>query len=77
MLVLMRAKRRTGQKLNSPAIIADAECTKVCVYMSVILLVASGLYMLVQIPHLDTLGSLALHIFLLRRGRNVLRSRGI
>jgi divalent metal cation (Fe/Co/Zn/Cd) transporter len=37
---LMNAKKRVGKKLNSEPIIADANCTKVCVYMSLVLLVS-------------------------------------
>ena len=41
MLLLVYGKRKAGTRLNSKAILADAECTKVCIYMSVILLIAS------------------------------------
>jgi divalent metal cation (Fe/Co/Zn/Cd) transporter len=46
MYFLMRAKLKIGKKLNSDAIIADANCTKSCLYLSVVLLVSSGLYMI-------------------------------
>ena len=39
MVWLMNSKKRVGKKLDSDPIIADANCTKVCVYMSLVLLV--------------------------------------
>ena len=43
---LVVAKERVGRQLNSAAIRADANCTHVCIYMSVLLLAASRLYAL-------------------------------
>ena len=39
---LMTSKLKVGKALNSDAIIADANCTKTCFYLSFILLAASG-----------------------------------
>ena len=36
MLILIYAKIKVGKKLNSSAILADAGCTKVCIYMSLV-----------------------------------------
>lgn len=69
MLALIRAKRKVGVKLNSEAILADANCTKVCVYMSVVLLAASGLYELTRLPYLDAAGSLGLAWFSFKEGK--------
>jgi divalent metal cation (Fe/Co/Zn/Cd) transporter len=60
MLALMYAKLSVGKRLNSAPIIADAHCTKVCVYMSVVLLIASAMYELTTIGYVDILGSLGL-----------------
>jgi len=38
---LVVAKRRVGRKLNSQPILSDANCTLVCVYMSMVLLISS------------------------------------
>lgn len=38
---LIHYKTKVGKELSSEGILADAQCTKVCIYMSVILLVAS------------------------------------
>ncbi|NCA87328.1 MAG: hypothetical protein EOM83_17505, partial [Clostridia bacterium] len=49
MWFLMTYKRKVGRLLNSDAIVADANCTKTCFYLSIILLTASGLYELFHI----------------------------
>jgi divalent metal cation (Fe/Co/Zn/Cd) transporter len=73
MLALIWAKTRVGRSLNSPAIIADAHCTTVCVYMSVVLLLASAAYELTGIAQLDNLGAAALAFFSFREGRECFR----
>lgn len=66
---LMQAKKKVGKQLNSPAIISDAACTKVCLYMSVILLISSGLFALTGFPYLDALGGLGLAYYAFNEGR--------
>ena len=41
MLFLIYGKIKTGRELQSDAILADANCTRVCIYMSCILLISS------------------------------------
>ena len=69
MLVLMYTKMKVGKALSSDAIIADARCAKVCVYMSVVLLIASALYELTKVAYIDILGSLALAYLSFSEGR--------
>ena len=69
MFVLMREKRRVGQELGSEAIIADAECSKVCLYMSLVLLASSALFELTGIGWMDSLGAFGLAYFSFREGR--------
>lgn len=69
MLLLIVAKRRVGKRLNSKAIIADANCTKVCLYMSLILLASSGMYELTQLPYIDSLGCIGLAYISFKEGR--------
>ena len=57
---LMTSKLKVGKALNSDAIIADANCTKTCFYLSFILLISSGLYELFAIAYFDVLGSLGI-----------------
>jgi len=69
MTVLIKAKLNVGRKLDSPAIIADANCTKVCLYMSLILLASSGLYEITGIGYFDSIGSLGLAYFSFNEGK--------
>jgi len=68
MSALMLLKRKVGNKLNSEAILADAACTKVCIYMSIILLVSSGIYELTHFPNIDSMGTLGLSYFAFKEG---------
>ncbi|AWW29164.1 hypothetical protein DN752_02855 [Echinicola strongylocentroti] len=69
MWALVLWKRRVGKQLQSDPILADANCTLVCVYMSVILLVSSGLYEWLGIPYVDSIGTLGLAYFAFNEGR--------
>jgi len=69
MLVLVFWKRKIGRQLNSAAILADAECTKVCIYMSLVLLVSSGVYQLTRFAFMDTIGTLGLAYLSFQEGR--------
>lgn len=66
---LMTVKLKIGKTLNSDAIIADANCTKTCFYLSFILLGASGLYELFHIGYFDIIGSLGIACFAFSEGR--------
>jgi len=69
MLLLVYWKRKVGKQLNSDPILADANCTMVCVYMSIILLVSSGIYELTSLPYIDSLGTLGLAYFSFKEGK--------
>jgi len=69
MWILVVGKRRVGKKLNSDPILADANCTMVCVYMSIILLISSGIYELTSIPYIDSIGTLGLSYFAFKEGK--------
>ncbi|RLK02218.1 cation transporter [Tenacibaculum discolor] len=69
MWILVVWKRKVGNQLNSVPILADANCTMVCVYMSIILLVSSGVYELFNIPYIDSIGTLGLSYFAFKEGR--------
>ena len=69
MWALIMAKIQTGKKLNSDAILADAECTRVCIYMSVILLFSSGIYELTGFAYADSIGTLGLSYFAFTEGK--------
>jgi len=69
MIFLYRAKLHVGRKLNSDPIIADANCTKTCIYMSVVLLASSLVYMLTGLTFIDTLGAIGIAWFAFGEGR--------
>lgn len=69
MWVLMTGKINTGKQLLSPAILADAECTRVCIYMSVILLISSGIFQLTGFAYIDSIGTLGLSWFAFKEGK--------
>ena len=58
MWLLIYYKIKVGKHLDSQAIIADANCTKTCLYLSVILLLSSGGYELTGIGRLDSIGAI-------------------
>lgn len=69
MIFLYKAKLHVGRKLDSDPIIADANCTKACIYMSGVLLVASLLYHFTGIGFIDTIGALGIAYFSFTEGR--------
>lgn len=69
MWLLIRMKLRVGKKLNSDAIIADAYCTRACMYLSIILLISSAGYELTGIGYLDSLGALGIALWSFKEGR--------
>ena len=78
MWLLIHYKMKVGRALGSQAMLADAACTKVCLYLSVILLVSSAGYQLTGIGWLDAAGALAISWFCLKEGREAFgKARGI
>ncbi|HOP63634.1 MAG TPA: hypothetical protein PK358_12680 [Spirochaetota bacterium] len=69
MYFLMKAKLSTGIKLNSQPVISDAGCTRVCLYMSLILLASSGIYELTGFAYIDSIGAAGLAYYSFREGR--------
>ena len=69
MVWLMNAKKKIGKQLNSQPIIADANCTKVCVYMSIVLLASSLIYELTGFAYADIIGSAGLVYFSVSEGK--------
>ena len=69
MWALIYGKTKVGSELKSDAILADAACSRVCIYMSVILLAASGVYELTKVGYVDSIGTLGLAWLSLKEGR--------
>jgi hypothetical protein len=76
--VLVIGKRKTGRALGSAPILADANCTMVCIYMSVVLLSSSLLYKFTGLGYVDSLGALGLIYFSINEGREAfLKAKGV
>ena len=69
MWLLVYFKKKAGRKLNSDAIIADANCNLVCIYMSIVLLISSLLYATTGFGWFDALGAAGLTWFSIKEGR--------
>ena len=69
MWALVSGKRKVGRALDSAPILADANCTLVCIYMSLVLLAASLVYQLTGFGFVDSLGALGLIYFSVREGK--------
>lgn len=69
MVWLMNAKKKIGEQLDSEPILADANCTKVCVYMSVVLLVSSLIYQFTGFIYADVIGAAGLIYFSVAEGK--------
>ncbi|MHC1774003.1 MAG: cation transporter [Lentimicrobium sp.] len=66
---LVNAKKKAGRLLNSEPILADANCTKMCVYMSLVLPVSSLIYELTGFAYADVLGAAGLIYFSFTEGK--------
>ncbi len=69
MSALVLAKRTVGTALSSSAILADANCTLVCIYMSVAVLLSSVIFEFTGFAYADAMGALALVWFSVSEGR--------
>ncbi|MBU1100205.1 MAG: hypothetical protein KKA84_07350 [Bacteroidetes bacterium] len=69
MYFLMKSKLAVGKALKSDAIIADANCTRTCFYLSFLLLGSSLLYELTGIGYIDIVATLGIAYFAFKEGR--------
>lgn len=69
MLFLLQGKLKVGKQLESEAILADASCTKICIYMSCVLLASSGIYEWTGFAYADSIGTLGLAWFSYQEGK--------
>ncbi len=72
MWALIHYKVKIGTRFNSDALLADANCSKVCMWLSVVLLVSSVGYELTGIGLLDSLGALGIAGLSFKEGREAL-----
>jgi len=69
MWALVSGKRKVGRVLNSQPILSDANCTMVCIYMSLVLLASSLIYELTGFGFVDSIGALGLIYFSYNEGK--------
>ncbi|HEX9333937.1 MAG TPA: cation transporter, partial [Anaerolineales bacterium] len=69
MWALVMGKRKVGHTLNSSPILADANCTMVCIYMSIVLLASSLIYQVTGFGFIDSIGALGLIYFSYSEGK--------
>ena len=72
MWYLIQQKIKVGKALNSDAIISDANCARVCMYMSMVLLASSIIYYFTKIPYIDALGAIGIAYFSYSEGKESL-----
>lgn len=72
MYLLYKEKLKIGNKLNSAPILADAECTKTCYYLSFVLLGSSLAYEFALVPYIDVVGALGISWFAYHEGKESL-----
>ena len=69
MWALVLGKRKVGRALDSSPILADANCTMVCIYMSLVLLASSLIYQFTGFGFIDSMGALGLIYFSYSEGK--------
>jgi divalent metal cation (Fe/Co/Zn/Cd) transporter len=78
MWFLIHHKTKIGTALNSSAILADAACSRACVYLSVILIFTSIGYELTGIGSLDAIGAILISWLTFKEGREAFgKARGM
>lgn len=68
MWLLIHHKTKVGTALDSPAILSDAGCSRACVYLSIVLLLASLGFHLTGIGSLDAIGALLIALLAGKEG---------
>lgn len=69
MWLLIHYKVKVGRRFSSDALLADAACTRTCLYLSLILLASSVGYEVTGMGLLDSLGAVGIAVFSFREGR--------
>lgn len=71
--LLIHYKTKIGRQFASQPLLADAACTKTCLYLSIILLISGLAYEWTGIGLADSLGAVGIAIFSFREGREALK----
>ncbi len=77
MWALVHYKTIVGSRLNSQAMLADAACTRTCIYLSVVLLLGSIGYELTGVGWFDSVGAIIIALLSYKEGREAFgKARG-
>jgi divalent metal cation (Fe/Co/Zn/Cd) transporter len=77
MWILIHYKVKIGRQYSSQALLADANCSKACMYLSVVLLISSVGYEVTGIGMLDSIGAIGIAVLSYREGREAFeKSKG-
>lgn len=77
MWLLIHFKMKVGRQLRSEAILADANCSRVCLWLSWVLLIASAGYELTGFGGIDAVGAIVIAVLSFREGREAFeKARG-
>lgn len=68
MWLLIHYKVKIGRQFNSQALLADANCSKACMYLSVVLFLSSMGYEITGIGGFDSIGAIGIAVFSFREG---------
>jgi len=69
MWLLIHYKEKVGKQLRSEAILSDAACTRACLQLSIVLLIASVGYELTHIGGIDSVGTFVIAGLCFREGK--------
>ena len=69
MWMLIHYKVKIGIQFQSQALLADADCSKTCMYLSIVLLVSSAAYEVTSIGGFDSIGAVGIALFSFKEGR--------
>ncbi len=69
MWLLIHYKVKVGKQLKSEAILSDAACTRACLQLSIVLLIASAGYELTHIGGIDSVGTFVIAGLCFREGK--------
>src|SRR4030042_6968902 len=72
MWMLIHYKVKAGKRFQSQALLADAACSKACMYLSLVLLFSSVAYEVTGIGEFDSIGAIGIAVFSLKEGREAL-----
>ncbi|MCX7913444.1 MAG: cation transporter [Thermodesulfovibrionales bacterium] len=67
--LLIHYKVKVGKELNSQAILSDANCTKACMYLSIVLFFSSIGYEFTKIGGIDSIGAIGIALFSFKEGK--------